>query len=125
LPTRDGETKGRANIGWAWGARAAFVRGVRTLGRRVFRSQEELSWRFYRRTSAHNSLLVHVPQQQAEQDEPLLRERGWGYDGGQRVPIVRGRPRTLDGYFAQHNPEYPQSSLFEAGSCLAFETREL
>jgi hypothetical protein len=67
---------------------------------------------------------VPVPRAQAELDEPLLLERGWGYDGGQRVPIVRGRPRTLEGYYATRSPEYPSSSLFETGSCRAFETND-
>jgi hypothetical protein len=83
----------------------------------------DITWKHYRRTSAHNSLLVPVPEEQAVKDEPLLRQRGWGYDGGQRVPLVRDRPRNLEQFFALRNPEYPDKSLFETGDCLQFETK--
>jgi hypothetical protein len=83
----------------------------------------DITWIHYRRTSAHNSLLVPVPEEQAVKDEPRLRENGWGYDGGQRVPLVRNRPRTIAQFQEMRNPEYPESSLFETGECLAFETR--
>ncbi len=81
------------------------------------------AWTYYRRTLAHNSLLVPVPEEQAVKDEPRLRERGWGYDGGQRVVLVRERPRDKEQFFAVKNPEYPESSLFETGECLAWETQ--
>lgn len=84
--------------------------------------EKDIDWTYYRRTYAHNSLLVPVPEAQAIKDEPALKERGWGYDGGQRVPLVRERPRNPDQFFAVKNPEYPDKSLFETGNCVAFET---
>jgi hypothetical protein len=85
--------------------------------------EKDIDWTYYRRTSAHSSLLVPVPDAQAEKDDPRLKERGWGYDGGQRVPLAQDRPRDLKQFFAVRNPEYPDKSLFETGDCLKFETR--
>ncbi|MBI2950512.1 heparinase II/III family protein [bacterium] len=80
----------------------------------------DISWRFYRRTSAHSSILVDAPE--AEAAEADVVQRGWGFDGGQRVPLVKDRPRNVEQFFEVKNPEYPESSLFETGDCLAFET---
>lgn len=85
--------------------------------------EKDIDWTYYRRTVAHNSLLVPVPEAQAIKDDPRLRERGWGYDGGQRVPLAQERPRSQEQFFALKNPEYPEKSLFETGDCLAFDTR--
>jgi hypothetical protein len=85
--------------------------------------EETISWTHYRRTIAHNSLLVPVPEAQAVRDEPRLKERGWGYDGGQRVPLVQERPRSKEQFLRIKNPEYPDKSLFETGDCVAWETR--
>jgi hypothetical protein len=88
-----------------------------------YSGEKDTDWTFYRRTSAHNSLIVPVPEAQAVQDDPRLKEWGWGYDGGQRVPLLQERPRTLAQFFAVRNPEYPDKSLWETGDCLKFETR--
>lgn len=85
--------------------------------------EKDVDWTYYRRTIAHNSLLVPVPEAQARKNGPLLAERGWGYDGGQRVPLPQERPRNQEQFFAVKNPEYPDKSLFETGDCVAFETR--
>jgi hypothetical protein len=85
--------------------------------------EKDIDWTYYRRTSAHSSLLVPVPDAQAVKDDPRLKERGWGYDGGQRVPLAQDRPRDLKQFFAVRNPEYPDKSLFETGDCLKFETK--
>lgn len=84
--------------------------------------EQEIDWLYYRRTFAHNSLLVRVPEEQAVRDDPRLKERGWGYDGGQRVPLLQERPRTAKQFFALKNPEYPDRSLFETGDCIAWES---
>jgi hypothetical protein len=85
--------------------------------------EKDIDWTYYRRTSAHSSLLVPVPEAQAVKDDPQLKERGWGYDGGQRVPLAQDRPRDLAQFFAVRNPEYPNKSLFETGDCLKFVTK--
>lgn len=85
--------------------------------------ERDIDWTYYRRTIAHNSLLVPVPEEQAVKDDPRVKERNWGYDGGQRVPLLQDRPRSQTQFFALKNPEYPDKSLFETGDCLAFETR--
>lgn len=85
--------------------------------------EKEIDFLYYRRTFAHNSLLVPVPEAQAVKDNPRLKERGWGYDGGQRVPLAQERPRSEAQFFRVRNPEYPDKSLFETGECLHFETR--
>ena len=85
--------------------------------------EKDIDWTYYRRTVAHNSLLVPVPEAQAVKDDPRIKERGWNYYGGQRVPLVQERPRSQAQFFRVKNPEYPDKSLFETGDCLAFETR--
>jgi hypothetical protein len=85
--------------------------------------EKDIDWTYYRRTVAHNSLLGPCPEAQAVKDDPRLKERGWGYDGGQRVPLPQDRPRNQEQFFALKNPEYPDKSLFETGDCLAFDTR--
>jgi hypothetical protein len=88
-----------------------------------YNGESDVDWTHYRRTLAHNSLVVAVPEEQARRDAPQLQENGWGYDGGQRVPLVIERPRSLQQFLDTRNPEYPESSLWETGECLAFESR--
>jgi len=52
---------------------------------------------YYWRTIAHNSLLVHDP------DEEFRRGGEFGNDGGQRLPNRRSEPRTLEVLLAPEN----------------------
>ncbi|HEX6972522.1 MAG TPA: heparinase II/III family protein, partial [Limnochordia bacterium] len=76
-------------------------------------------WQFFRRTIAHNTIVVDAPGAGGE-----LTDHPWGFEGGQRVPILTDRPRNVDQYFRLRNPEYPAESLFETGSVVAFETSD-
>jgi hypothetical protein len=87
-----------------------------------YSGEKDTDWTFYRRTSAHNSLIVPIPETQSVRDNPELKARNWGYDGGQRVMLLQERPRTLAQFLAVKNPEYPDKSLWETGDCLKFET---
>ncbi len=51
---------------------------------------------YYWRTIAHNSLLIHDPNED-------FGKRGYGNDGGQRLPNRRSEPRTLDVLLAPEN----------------------
>jgi hypothetical protein len=82
----------------------------------------DITWKFYRRTSAHSSILVDAPE--AEAAEADVVKQGWGFDGGQRMPIMKDRPRNVEQFARVKNPEYPDSSLFETGDCLQFETHD-
>ena len=52
---------------------------------------------YYWRTIAHNCLLVHDP------NEEFRSSRGYGNDGGQRLPNNRSEPRTLDVLLDEEN----------------------
>lgn len=76
-------------------------------------------WQFFRRTIAHNTIVVDAPGAAG-----ILAGHPWGFEGGQRVPILEDRPRNLEQYSRLRNPEYPEASLFETGGIIAFETSE-
>ena len=52
---------------------------------------------YYWRTIAHNSLLVYDP------DEEFLSDKGYGNDGGQRMPNTRREPRDLESFLDPKN----------------------
>ncbi len=52
---------------------------------------------YYWRTIAHNCLLVHDPS------EDFASKRGYGNDGGQRLPNMRREPRNLEALLDEEN----------------------
>lgn len=85
-----------------------------------YTDDELQSWRFFRRTAAHNTIVVDSPEAAKE-----WVNHSWGWDGGgQRLPIVTNRPRSVEQYFSWKHPDDPETPLFEMADMVAFESGE-
>jgi hypothetical protein len=73
-----------------------------------------LDWQFFRRSIAHNTIVVDTPEAAGR-----LAVHAWGFEGGQRVPILDDRPRNIEQFFRKRNRDYPPESLFETGTIVA------
>ncbi len=135
-PTHGGEELAVLRSGWGAGARVITLAGGDWFGHHDhyntaaftafykgdlaidpgYDGESLQDWQFFRRTIAHNTVVVEAPEAAG-----ALASHGWGFEGGQRVLILRDRPRNVEQFFRQQNPEYPGSSLFETGNFLAWQ----
>lgn len=81
------------------------------------------AWQFYRRSAAHNTLLVDDPAAKADLLAQLELQEvpSWGWDGGgQRMVIAWQRPRSVAQYHALQHPDYRAHSMFETGDVVGY-----